>query len=166
MHDLPSPKPTAAAAGQAAKPLSDAVIEAAIRDTIRQTTFRDDTPLPAIGPAPPVPQPGRPPMSQKAVDLSTVMLSASVATIPPGAIAIGVMLASGYANPTVIGMICAAPAAVAVPIFAFARLLRSAKDAAPTEIHQHYTGTVIQDQRTTHTSTHGVWARTNNRMGD
>jgi hypothetical protein len=126
------------------------------------TSYRDKTPVPRHGTAPPVAQPGRPPMSQKAVDLSTLMLSASAATIPPGAIAIGAMVASGYANPTVIGMICAAPAFVAVPIFAVARLLRGAKDAVPDVHHHHYTGPV--DQRTVHSRTRGLWARTNNQQ--
>lgn len=125
-----------------------------------ETAYRDDTPTPAYGTAPPVPQPGRPPMSQRAVDASTVMLSASVATLPPGAIAIGVMLASGYADPVVIGMICAAPAVVAVPILAIARLLRGAKPEP--EVHQHFHGTV--HQQTTHSSTRGVWARTDNQQ--
>ncbi|MER5584096.1 hypothetical protein ABT090_20990 [Streptomyces asoensis] len=124
------------------------------------TSFRDPAAPPAYGVALPVPQPGRPPMSQKAVDASTVMLSASVATIPPGAVAVGVMLASGYADPAVIGMICAAPAIVAVPIIAIARLLRAARPEP--DVHHHYNGPV--DQRTVHSSTRGVWARTENRQ--
>jgi hypothetical protein len=87
------------------------------------------------------------------------MLSASAATIPPGAITVGVMLASGYADPVVIGMICAAPAAVAVPILAIAKLIRGAKPEP--EVHQHFHGPVTH--QTTHTKTNGVWARTNNR---
>lgn len=130
------------------------------------TSYRDHSPVPRVGTAPAVPQHGRPPMSQRAVDVSTMVLSASVATIPPGVIAIGVMLASGYADATVIGMICAAPAAVAVPIFAVARLLRRAKDvreAAPPEHHHHYDGaTVVQDHSSVTTTTRGMIARTNN----
>jgi len=129
------------------------------------TSYRDHSPTPRVGTAPPVPQTGRAPMSQRAVDVSTMMLSASAATIPPGAIAIGVMLASGSANPTVIGMICAAPAAVAVPIFAVARVLRRAKDvaeAAPPTHHHHYEGTVVQDHSSVTTTTRGMIARTNN----
>jgi hypothetical protein len=142
-------------------PLSEEVVKEHA-DRLIATAFRDDTPVPQYGTTPPVPQPGRPPMSQKAVDISTIMLSASAATIPPGAIAVGVMLASGYANPTVIGMICAAPAFVAVPIFAVARLLRGAKEAAPDVHHHHYNAPV--DQRHTHSSTRGVWAKTNNQQ--
>lgn len=139
-------------------PASEEVAAKEDADRLIATAFRDNTPTPTYGTASPVPQPGRPPMSQRAVDASTVMLSASAATLPPGAIAIGVMLASGYADPVVIGMICAAPAVVAVPIIAIARLLRGAKPEP--EVHQHYNGPVYQ--QTTHSSTRGVWARTDN----
>jgi hypothetical protein len=151
MTTLPEPTPTAPAAGQAHNPLTDAVIRAAVENAIHESR-REST-------APPAPQPGRPPMSQKAVDTSTVLLSASVATIPPGAITIGVMLASGYADPVVIGMICAAPAALAVPILAIAKLVRGAKPEPA--VHQHFHGPVTH--HTTHTENRGVWARTNNR---
>jgi hypothetical protein len=143
-------------------PVSEEVAAKERADRLIATAFRDDTPIPTVGTTPPVAQPGRPPMSQKAVDISTMMLSASAATIPPGAIAVGVLLASGYANTAVIGMICAAPAFMAVPIFAVARLLRGAKDAAPDVHHHYYTGHV--DQRTVHTKTTGLWAKTNNQQ--
>jgi hypothetical protein len=126
------------------------------------TAHRDDTPLPAYGPAPPVAQPGRPPMSQRAVDTSTVLLSAGAASLPVGAVAIGILLASGHADPTVIGMICAAPAAVAVPILAVARVLRRAKDVVPDVHHHHYNVPVRQDHTTTHTR--GLIARTRNEL--
>ncbi|MFE2047973.1 hypothetical protein ACFXAS_05660 [Streptomyces sp. NPDC059459] len=144
-----------------ATPMSEEVATETAREIIA-TAFRDDTPVPRHGTTPPVPQPGRPPMSQKAVDTSTIMLSASAATIPPGALAIGVMLASGYADATVIGWIAAAPALAAVPIFAVARLLRSAKPQP--DVHHHYEGTVYQDQRNVSSSTRGVWAKTNNQQ--
>ncbi|GAA4824148.1 hypothetical protein [Streptomyces ziwulingensis] len=156
---MPEPKPTAPAAAGHTSPLADAVLEAAVRDIERQTNYRDDTPTPAFGSALPVPQPGRPPMSQKAVDFSTMALSASAATIPPGAIAVGLMLASGYADPIVVGMVCAAPAFVAVPIIAIGRMLRGARPES--EVHQHFHGPVTH--QTTHTETRSVWARTDNR---
>jgi hypothetical protein len=121
------------------------------------TAYRDQTPVPHYGSTPPVPQPGRPPMSQRATDVSAVMLSAGVASLPVGAVAIGILLASGHADPTVIGMICAAPAAVAVPILAVARLLRRVREAVPDVHHHHYAGPVHQQH--THTSTRGVWAK-------
>ncbi|MER5613282.1 hypothetical protein [Streptomyces sp. NPDC002215] len=128
----------------------------------KPTSYRDDTPLPVVGTASPVTQPGVPPMSQRATDISRVMLAAGVATVPPGLIAIGILVASEHADLTVIGMICAAPAALAIPILAVASLLRRAKDVLPAEHHHHYTGTVVQDQRSITTTTRGVIATTRN----
>ncbi|HEY8982674.1 MAG TPA: hypothetical protein VIU15_24190, partial [Streptomyces sp.] len=129
------------------------------------TSYRDTSPLPPHGDTPPVPQPGIPPMSQRAVDASRLMLTAGLATVPPGLVAIGILVASRQADPTVIGMICAAPAAVAVPVLALARLFTRAREATPDvpdTHHHHYDGPVYQDQRTTHTRTAGLWAKTDN----
>ncbi|MET8974346.1 hypothetical protein ABZX85_01880 [Streptomyces sp. NPDC004539] len=126
------------------------------------TAYRDTSPLPAHGDTPPVPQPGIPPMSQRAVDASRLILTTGLATVPPGLIAIGILIASRQADPTVIGMICAAPAAVAVPVLALARLFIRAAEATPDTHHHHYQGPVHQDQRTIHSRTAGVWAKTDN----
>jgi hypothetical protein len=148
---------------------------AAVEEAMRTpTSYRSDDPdVPSwsegarIGSAPPVPQPGVPPMSQHATDIGRTALYCGLATVPPGLITIGVLLASGQANPTVVGWICAAPAALAVLILAAARLLKGAKEvveAAPPEVHNHNTfnASVHQDQRTVHTETRGVWAKTTN----
>jgi hypothetical protein len=128
------------------------------------TSYRDHSPVPTVGTAPPVPQPGIPPMSARTTEITRAVMYASLATVPPGLIAVAVMVASEHANPTVIGMICAAPAAIAVPILALARLFRSAKEAEP-DVHLHnYSGPVYQDQRNVHSSTRGVWAKTNNQQ--
>jgi hypothetical protein len=58
-------------------------------------------------------------------------------------------------------MICAAPAIVAVPILAVARLVRRAGEAAPAEFHQTYTGNVQQETRIT--QTRAVWSKTVNK---
>jgi hypothetical protein len=121
------------------------------------TSYRDDHHLPAIGTTPPVPQPGRPPMSQGATDASVLMLSGSVATVLVGGAVSLVMWTSGHADPTVCGIVFGAPAAT---ILALSRLVKRAKGVLPDEHHHHYTGPV--DQRTVHTSTRGVWAKTNN----
>ena len=145
-------------------PLAQAVNEAIVKE-LAKTYHRDDTPLPTVGDTPPVAQPGIPPMSQRATDASRVMIAAGLATVPPGLIAIGILVASEHADPTVIGMICAAPAALAVPILAVASVLRRAKavvEAAPAQITQHYTGTVHQDTRTVTSTTRGVIANTHN----
>ncbi|MFH8813145.1 hypothetical protein ACH4GZ_39100 [Streptomyces hygroscopicus] len=179
---LPDPQqPTATTAGQ---PTADDARQAAAREFLADlesamqpttdpdrvpaaTSFRDHSPLPAVGTTPPVPQPGRPPMSQRAADISGVMVASSVPTFAIGTAATGVLWASGHADPAVIGMICAAPAAVAVPIFALARVLRRAKEtveAAPPVHHHHYNGPVHQDHRSINTQTRGVWAKTSNEL--
>ncbi|MGJ5898469.1 hypothetical protein ACSCBZ_41970 [Streptomyces niveiscabiei] len=147
-----------AAAAEAARIIADAY-----RPTpTLPTAYRDTSPLPAHGNTPPVPQPGIPPMSQRAVDASRLILTTGLATVPPGLIAIGILIASRQADPTVIGMICAAPAVIAVPVLALARLFTRAREATPDTHHHHYQGPVHQDQRTTHTRTTGMWAKTNN----
>ncbi|MFF4746808.1 hypothetical protein [Streptomyces sp. NPDC001268] len=114
------------------------------------TSYRDTTPLPPVGTAPPVAQPGVPPMSARTTETLRAVMYVSAATVPPGLIAIGVLVASDYANPAVIAWICAAPAALAVPILALARLMRRAGEAAPTEHHHHYTGPVRQQTVNSH----------------
>lgn len=160
MTVLPEPTPTAPAAGQAHNPLTDSVISAAIEHTLQKTFHRDDSPVPEIGTAPPVAQPGRPPMSSKAVDDSVRMLSASVLIATGGGATTAILWASGYANPAVIAVVFGAPTAL---VLALGRLAKRAKQAAPDEIHNHYTGDVYQDQRETHTENKGVWVKTNNR---
>jgi hypothetical protein len=49
-----------------------------------------------------------------------------------------------------------APTALAL---ALGRVLKRAKEATPDVHHHHYSGHV--DQRTVHTKTTGLWARTN-----
>ena len=143
-------------------------VEEALAGVVPTNVRVDDPTIPSwqdgprIGNAPPVAQPGIPAMSQRASDIGRLVMYTSWATVPPGLLAIGIMVASEHANPTVIGMICAAPAAIAVPILAIARLVRRAGEAAPTEIHQTYTGPV--HQQTTHTETRAVWAKTINRQ--
>lgn len=134
-----------------ATPLSDEaaalearrIIDAAYRSA--PTAFRDDTPVPAIGATPPVPQPGRPPMSQGATDASVLMLSGSVLTVAVGGTSSLVMYASGYADPVVCAIVFGAPAAL---ILAISRLLSRAKGVLPDEHHHHYSGPVHQQHQT------------------
>ncbi|MGW0015397.1 hypothetical protein ACWDVX_37325 [Streptomyces tendae] len=176
MTTLPEPHhtPTAPAAGQptpaAVAFLAD--VEEALAAANRPpmptpTSFRDETPVPAIGNALPISQPGRPPMSQRATDASVLMLSAGAASIPVGGVTALIIYVLGNADPTALAVGAAAPIALAVPILALTSLVRRAKEtvqAAPPTIHQHYTGTVIQDQRTVNTTTRGMWASTHNQL--
>ncbi|MFF9309939.1 hypothetical protein ACF1BS_03420 [Streptomyces sp. NPDC014748] len=159
MTVLPEPTPTAPAAGQAVTPLSDAVIQAAVRDIINQTSYRDPTPVPKIGTALPVPQPGRPPMSQRATDISTVTLAAGAAAVPIGGSASLVLYTLGHVDPTALAIGAAAPVAL---ILALGGLLRRVRGALPETHHHHYEGVVYQDQRSVQTKNTGVWAKTNN----
>ncbi|MCX4816734.1 hypothetical protein OG601_47300 [Streptomyces sp. NBC_01239] len=140
-----------------------AAVEEALATVVPTHVRHDDPSVPTwqegghIGTAAPVPQPGIPPMSARTTEISRAVMYCSMATVPPGLIAVAVMVASEHANPTVIGMICAAPAAVAIPILALARLIRRAGEAAPAEIHQTYTGNVHQETRITHTR--AVWSK-------
>lgn len=128
MTVLPEPTPTAPATGQAANPLTDAVVRAAVENAIHESR-RDST-------SPPVSKRDMPAMSARTTEFTRSVMYCSLATVPPGLIAVAVMVASENANPTVIGMICAAPAAIAVPILALARLLRRAGQMAP-DVHHH-----------------------------
>lgn len=121
------------------------IIDAAYRPA--PTSFRDDTPLPVVGTTPPVPQPGRPPMSQAATDASALMLSGSVLTMAVGGTGSLVMYASGYADPIVCAIVFGAPAAL---VLALSRLMRRAKDVLPSEHHHHYRGPVTQTHQTVH----------------
>jgi hypothetical protein len=156
MHPDTTPQPAATAAG-----LSEAQAKAEARriiaDAYRPTAYRDDSPLPARGDAPPVAQPGRPPMSQGATDASVLMLAGGTATAMVGGTAAVLMYFSQFADPIVCGLVFGAPTAL---VLALARLAARAKPAP--DIHHHYEGPVYQDQRNVHTTTRGVWAKTNN----
>jgi hypothetical protein len=163
MDHLPEPTPTAPAAGQPALDDQARQFLAAIEDAMSApTSYRDDTPVPAVGAALPVPQPGRPPMSQKATDTSALILSVGAASLPVGAAVTGILWASGTADPFVVGLIFGAPTALAL---ALARLFRTAKQAEPDVHHHHYEGAqIVQDHSTTNTRTTGLWASTRNQL--
>ncbi|MBL3664502.1 hypothetical protein JL475_00380 [Streptomyces sp. M2CJ-2] len=162
MTILPEPTPTAPAAGQAANPLEDAVIRAAVDNAIHEARRQDASPRAVIGNTPPVTQPGRPAMSEKATDDSVRMIAAGFLTLCAGGATSGVLYFSGQADPEVIAWMAVAPVGLAVPIFALSRLVKRAKPEP--DVHHHYNGTVIQDQRETHTKNTGLWARTNNQQ--
>jgi hypothetical protein len=178
MPELPARLPTTTV-GQPVAPHHPSVDERARQmvDAVdaalaqQPTFYRDHTDTPEIGDTPPVPQPGRPPMSQRAVDLNTTLLSSSVVIGMLGVAGTGVLWASSQANPTVIAWMCGCavgvPAALAVPVLALKALMKGAKqvvEAAPPVHHHTYEGSVYQDQREVHSKNTGVWARTNNEI--
>lgn len=121
------------------------------------TSYRDTAPVPAVGATPPVPQPGRPPMSAKAVDDTARMLGASVLIATSGGATTAVLWASGYANPAVVACVFGAPTAL---VLALGQLAKRARPEP--EVHQHFHGDVTQT--TVQTKNTGLWARTNNQQ--
>jgi hypothetical protein len=158
MTVLPEPKPTAPAAGQAHLDTQAAQLLAAIEDAMRTpTSFRDDSPVPTIGTAQPVQQPGRPAMSQGATDASVMMLAGGATTVMVGGTAAVLMYVSQFADPIVCALVFGAPTAL---VLAISRLVKRAKPEP--DVHHHYNGNV--DQRHVQTTTKGVWAKTNNQQ--
>lgn len=152
--------------GQAdSNPLTDSVIQAAVRDAIRQTSYNNpDLPShkdgPSIGTAPPVPQPGRPAMSERATDASVMMIAGGFLSLCLGAAISGVLYFSSKADPTVIIVGCAAPPAA---FLALKSLVKGVKKAALPDVHHHnYNGPVHQDQRNVKSKSVGVWVKNNN----
>ncbi|MEV0443989.1 hypothetical protein AB0I84_45495, partial [Streptomyces spectabilis] len=86
-----------------------------------------------------------------------LMLAGGATTTLIGGTAAVVMYASQYADPIVCALVFGAPTAL---VLALARLAKRARPAP--EVHQHFTGPVHQEQHHTHTTTRGVWAKTNN----
>ncbi|MFF1298158.1 MULTISPECIES: hypothetical protein [unclassified Streptomyces] len=173
MTRLPDQQPTAPQAGQptvddnARKFLADLESAYNVQRSQFPTSYRDDTDRPAIGSAPPVTQPGRPPMSQRAVDLNATLISTSVVIAVTGGAISAVLCASSMANTTVIAWICvgvvAVPVVLALPVLALKSLMKSAKEvvkAAPPVVHQHYSGHVTQTKTTINADSHGLIAVT------
>ncbi|MFE7212522.1 hypothetical protein ACFU93_21510 [Streptomyces sp. NPDC057611] len=128
------------------------------------TFYKDVTPVPATGYAPPVQQHGRAPMSQRATDTSVLMLAAA-GSVSMVSVSAGILMyLSQYADPVVCGIVLGAPTAVVLALCRLARRAKEVAQAAPPVIHQHYEGTVIQDNTEVTTHTRGVIARTNNRF--
>ncbi|KKD04311.1 hypothetical protein [Streptomyces sp. WM6386] len=156
MHPDTTPQPASTGAGLSAVQ-AETEARRIIADAYRPTAYRDETPVPAHGDAPPVVQPGRPPMSQGATDASVLMLAGGTATAMVGGTAAVLMYVSQFADPLVCGLVFGAPTAL---VLALARLAARAKPAP--DVHHHYEGPVYQDRRNVHTRTTGVWAKTNN----
>ncbi|MFD5676130.1 hypothetical protein [Streptomyces sp. NPDC127040] len=135
----------------------------AVNEALQQpTAYRDPTPAPAIGTAPPVAQPGRPPMSQKATDASMVMLAAGAASIPVGGTTSLVLYTLGNVDTTALAIGAAAPVALVLAVGALIRAAGRGMQGIGAEHHHHYSGPVHQEHRTVSTQTRGIWAKTTN----
>ncbi|MER5873398.1 hypothetical protein [Streptomyces sp. NPDC002044] len=150
-----------------AAPLSADEADARARQLITEayappTSHRDETPLPAYGPTPPVAQPGRPPMSQKATDASALMLSGSVAALSVGGATSLVLFTLGQVDPTTLAVAGAGPVALVLAVGSLLRSAGRAKADAHTEHHHHYNGPVRQESTTVSSTTKGLFAKNRN----
>ncbi|MCB5910365.1 hypothetical protein [Streptomyces pinistramenti] len=164
MFQHPQRPPATPPAGDAESHV--AALIGAVEDAYRPapampTVYRDTSPLPLTGTAPPVAQPGQPPMSQRATDASGLMLAAGVASVPVGGSTALVLWALGQVDPVVLALAGAAPVAL---LIALARVIKHTKAASQDTpaAHHHYAGPVHQEHRQVTTTTRGVIARTTN----
>ncbi|WP_405506377.1 hypothetical protein OG323_06195 [Streptomyces cyaneofuscatus] len=144
---------------------------AAIKDIEQATYHRDETPLPVVGTAPPVEQPGRASMSQRAVDRNTTILTSSILTAVAGGAVSLILWTSGHANETVIAWICGGivgvPVVLTLPVLALKGLMKNVKEAAeaaPAPVTNHFHGPVHHDTRTVTSNTRGVIANNRNQL--
>ncbi|MCX4481975.1 hypothetical protein OOK44_36980 [Streptomyces cellulosae] len=126
------------------------------------TFYKDVAPVPAIGTAPPEPQPGRTAMSQRATDASVLML-AGAGSVSMVSVSAGILMyLSQYADPVVCGVVLGGPTVVVLALCRLVRRTKEVVEAAPPVIHNHYEGTVTQNSTEITTNTRGVIARTRN----
>lgn len=131
----------------------------AVDDALAATSYRNPSPTPLIGSAPPVAQQGRPPMSQGATDASVLMLAGGAATFMVGGTTAVVMYVSQFADPVVCGLVFGAPTAF---VLGLARLAKKAKGALPDEHHHHYEAPVYQEHSET-TNNNRWWGKSSTR---
>jgi hypothetical protein len=141
---------------------AERLIEAVNEALQPATAYRDASPLPATGTAPPVAQPGRPPMSQKATDASMLMLAAGAASLPIGGMTSLVLYTLGTVDPTTLVIGAAAPVALVLAVGSLVRAASRGIQSLPTEHNHYYSGPVSQQHRNTTTQTRGIWAKTTN----
>ncbi|MFE9800814.1 hypothetical protein ACFYP6_18420 [Streptomyces goshikiensis] len=148
-------------------PLSADEADARARQLITEayappTSFRDDSPVPTYGTAEPVAQPGRPPMSQRATDMSALMLSGSVAALSVGGATSLVLWSLGQVDPTTLAVAGAGPVALVLAVGSLIRSAGRAKAGMHTENHHHYNGPVRLESTTVSSTTKGLFAKNRN----
>lgn len=137
----------------------------AVNEALQQpTAYRDTSPIPAVGAAAPVAQPGRPPMSQKATDASMLMLAAGAASLPIGGATSLVLYTLGNVDPTALAIGAAAPVALVLAVGALIRAASRGMQGIGAEHHHHYNAPVSQRHHTVSTQTRGLFAKTINKQ--
>ena len=163
MNPLPDPQqPTADAAGRPAMDDQARAFLAAVADAMRTpTAYRDETPVPAVGSALPVPQPDSRSVPQWAagIAVASIGIGAGVTGIGCGAW----LIFRGLSSVTLLGVIAiAAPfIGIAAVTTAIGAAISQAKRSSTTNVYQ---GTVVQDQRQVNTTTRGLLANTRNQL--
>lgn len=176
MNRLPDPtQPIAPKAGQPVhNPAAVAFlhdIETAMQDAAQRiadeqtpripTFYKDPTETPKIGTTPPVAQPGRAPMSQKATDATGIILAVGIAApLVGGGFALA-MWGTSVANLKVIGAIVGGAIGIVIAVKSLLGSARAVAEAAPPVVHQHNYGPVHQDQSTHEHKSSGVFVRNN-----
>jgi hypothetical protein len=162
MTGLPGQTPNQTA-GRDGPTLSDAAVAAAVEHALAQARKEDVAPKAVIGNSPAVDQPGRAAMSRRATDASVMMIAGGFLGVCLGGAVSAVLYFSGKADPTVVGLIVAAPP---VTFFSVGGVVKKIKRLVPDEHHHHYKGAVYQDNRVDHSSheskTIGINAKTHN----
>ncbi|MEU8828811.1 hypothetical protein [Streptomyces sp. NPDC048636] len=131
-------------------------------NTPTATHYKDISPVPSIGDTPPVAQAGRAAMSKRATDISSVMLAAGGTFMM---VALGtsvVLLTAERCDPTVVGIVFAAPTTLLGALGLVLKRAKSVVAAAPPVHHHHYEGDVHQDFSTHSSRNAGLIAKTSN----
>ena len=137
--------------------------------TPHATHHCDITPLPTNGNAVPVPQPGRPPMSQRATDHASLVLAYSLGSVPVGGSLSLVLWAVASVPTEILAIAALAPVGLVGAIGITARLIgRAVADGAtalPDTHTHHHTGPTYIQHTQLRTRTTG-FGRTVNQLPD
>lgn len=161
---LPDPRPadTDGQREQTAQEIADELI-AAVNKAMPHAPLRHDDAPPQTASPPPVAQPGTPPMTARETQIGRVALYGGAGVSLPILSGAAFMVATEHANTAVIAWCAGGISALALLVAAFGYVVKRIVAAAPPpDVHNHYEGTVYQDQRNIHSRTSGVWAKSNN----
>lgn len=169
MYDLPEP-PAAPAAGQATNPLTESVIQAAVRDLVHQTSY-DNPDLPShkdgprIGDTPPVPQPDSRIVPQWATGIAVASIGVGAGATGIGCAAWlffkGLSMASVPSLERFAWIVIAPFAGAAMVLTAIGGVISKVR-RVNTTTNNTYNGTVHQKNTTTNSKNVGVWAKNTN----
>ncbi|MGZ0232959.1 hypothetical protein [Streptomyces sp. CPS1] len=159
-HSLPA---TAMTDEEAAAEARRIIAEACQSGPQMPTAYRDETPLPAYGPTPPVPQPDHRIVPAWAAGTAVAGIGVGATCVGLGC---GIWLAcQGFAAVTLASVLFVTLpiAAVAAVATAIGSAIRSIK-ATHTQTHHHYTGPVRQENNTITAPAYGLIARNRNEL--